>query len=150
MNILGVILFFILTFVQIWPVQVTQIHYTSEPYSFEKTSSLRVINKTFLNIIYWAEAHQSIKNTDNIDGTFNLNFIFDEGLEKPSNTVTVDLHHGEEKEVVSSMPISGPVNVPVTVNIIPPNKPVPQQTVITENVNLWQFIFHLYDSVVTR
>ena len=79
-----------------------------------------------------------IKNTDTTSGSFNLNFVFDNSVEKETITESVELLPGEEKEVKTKVPLSGDVNVQV--NVIPPNKSVPQETLMEKKVNVWSII----------
>ena len=115
------------------PVQVTELEYTSHPLSFEKTSPPRLLTKTVLLFFTHVVAQQSIKNTDNQTGTFDLNFVFDNGSEKETATESVDLRSGEEKVVYTDVPISGQLNV--SVNVIPPKRYSVQKKVVEKNVS---------------
>jgi len=136
--VVSIIVSLILLSAPLIPIQVTETYFTSEPFSYERTGPPRLVYKTILFVFRVTEAHQSIKNTDTRIGTFNLNFVFDNGIEKESITKSVDLLPGEEKEVIANVRVSGQVNVEV--NVIPPNKFVPEEKVVEKKVNAWSFI----------
>lgn len=139
---LGIVISLIILSSPIVPVQTTEAELTSRPLSYELTSSPRLLNKTVLFVFSKIVAQQSIKNTDNQTGTFDLNFIFDNGIEKDTATEEVDLLPGEEKVVYTDVPISGQVNV--SVNVIPPKRYSVQKKVVQKNVSAWSALSGQY------
>ncbi|MGB8706597.1 MAG: hypothetical protein WCD72_01415 [Dehalococcoidia bacterium] len=145
-TIIGIVVLIVLALLiwrwEIVPVDVTEIHFTSEPYSFE-TSPVTVVNKPILYLIPWREAQQSIQNTDNLTGTFSLNFVFDNGIEKESTIESIQLAPNEEEVVTAHVPLRGQVNVDT--HVIPPNKLIPQKTIVKKTVSVWSRYTHAYE-----
>lgn len=139
---LSIVISLVILSVPIIPTEVTEISYKLEPLSFEITSPIRYVTKTEFClpqiICTVIEAHQSIKNTDNLTGIFYLNFVFNNSIEKKSVTESVGLLPGEEKEVFTDVPF--PDQVDAVVNVIPPKKSVPEKKVITKNVSAWSIL----------
>lgn len=140
--VLGIVISLIILSLPIIPITVQETYYTQETFTYEKTSDLTLMNKTkacFPQIICSVtEAHQSIKNTDTISGEFYLNFVFDNGIEKKTNTESITLLPGEEKDVSTEVPLTGQFDVEL--NIIPPEKTVPHVRDVDKNVNAWFFL----------
>lgn len=124
--------------VPIIPKQYTVTEYTYDALSYEMTSPVILVSKSFLLFFKRTEAHQGIKNTDSSSGTFSLNFVFNNGIERETITENVKLLPGEEKEVKTKVPLSGDVDVEV--NVIPPYRPIPEETLMEKKVNVWSII----------
>ena len=122
-----------------WEIEEVETYYTTEPYSYEQelVREKQVRNFPF----FWQKVTQIqylVKNTDVKDGTFVLNFLFDNGTDSKTKTEKVTLLSGEEKAVTINSPLSGVSTV--SLNVVPPNKLVPQQRTVKKTVNAWYYI----------
>jgi len=122
-----------------WEIEEVETYYTTEPYSYEQelVREKQVRNFPF----FWQKVTQIqylVKNTDVKDGTFVLNFLFDNGTDSKTKTEKVTLLSGEEKAVTINSPLSGVSTV--SLNVVPPNKLVPQQRTVKKTVNAWHYI----------
>ncbi len=72
------------------------------------------------------------------DGTFVLNFLFDDGSDSKVKTEKVKILSGEEKAVTINSPLAGVSTV--LLNVVPPNKSVLQQRTVKKTVNVWYYI----------
>jgi hypothetical protein len=111
-SIILIIISVLLLILPIITIKVPEITAIQEPYSFERTSPPKVIHKNLLFFIPLAEGHQSIKNTDNSEGTFYLNFIFDNGVDRRTTREEVTLAPTEEQVVTSTVLLSGMTSPP--------------------------------------
>jgi hypothetical protein len=110
-----------------------------EPITFVETSQPMIIERSIFWIFTWREAHLSIKNTDNVSGTFTINYVFDKGIEKPTVTKIIELEPGEQQDVSVCVPLS--VMKLMEVNVIPQNKPVFQKVLVKKDVSPWSLIW---------
>lgn len=112
---------------------------TYEPYSYEQ--SLIRINQTQKFIFPWfAEVTQAqflVKNTDSQKGTFQLNFIFDNGTETKTVSKEEEILAGENKAIKVDSPLRGVSTV--RLSVIPPNKALVEKRTIMKKVNTWYF-----------
>jgi len=124
-----------------WEVEEVETYFTSEPYTYEKSliRENQVRNFPWINEV--TRVQYMVKNTDAHEGTFNLNFIFDNGEETRTRTKTVDILAGEEKAVMIDSPLKGKSTV--TLNVIPPNKSIPQERTVTKKVNVFDYLWQL-------
>lgn len=121
-----------------WEVQEVETYFTSEPYTYEQPLVRVSQIRKFPWIYEVTQAQYMVKNTDVKKGTFVLNFIFDNGAETETRTKTLAIVAGEEKAVTIDSPLKGESTV--TLNVIPPNKSVPQERTVTKKVNVWNYI----------
>lgn len=135
---IGLVVTLIILSTPLIPIQEVITHYTPEPYSFEQELVREKQVRPFPWIWEVTQAQYLIKNTDTDDGTFVLNYLFDNGSESKTKTKKVEVLAGEEKSVTINSPLSG--NSTVSLNIVPPYRSVAQQEIITKNVNAWHFI----------
>jgi hypothetical protein len=123
-------------------VQEKEIYFTSEPYTYEQSLVRENQVWNFSWIFPWihevTQVQYMVKNTDTQKGTFVLNFIFDNGTEIDTRTKTVDILAGEEKAVTMDSSLSSKSTV--TLNIIPPNKSIPQERTVTKKVSVWGYL----------
>ncbi len=122
-----------------WEIEEVETYYTDEPYSYEQelVREKQVRNFPWL----WQKVTQIqylVKNTDVKDGTFILNFLFDNGSDSKTKTEKVTILSGEEKAVTINSPLSGVSTV--SLNVVPPNERVPQQRTVKKTVNTWYYI----------
>lgn len=136
--VVTIIVSLILLSTPIIPIEITETSYTSEPYTYEQ--SLVRVNQVrkFPWIYEVTRAQYIIKNTDIEKGTFDLNFIFDNGVDTETSTKTVTILAGEEKAEAVDSPLKGESTI--TLNVIPPKKSIPQEHTVTKNVNAWHFL----------
>jgi hypothetical protein len=72
------------------------------------------------------------------EGTFTLNYLFDNGVDSKVKTKKVKLLPGEVESVTINSPLSGVSKV--TLNVAPPHKSVPQQVTVKKTVNAWYYL----------
>lgn len=119
-------------------VQEVETYFTSKPYTYE-ASFVRVNQvRKFPWIFEVTQAQYIVKNTDLQEGTFGLNFIFDNGADTGTRTEKVTIRASEEKAMTVDSSLKGVSKV--TLNVIPPNKSIPQQRTVTKKVNVWNYI----------
>jgi len=138
-TIVGLILAAMLVTTITWEIEVVEPYYTIEPYHYEQTlvRETQVPNFPWL----WQEVTQAqylVKNTEDRDGTYALNFLFDNGINSQTKTIKVEIMSGEEKAVTINSPLTGLSTI--SLNVVPPNKWVPQQRTVKKKVNAWNYI----------
>jgi len=134
---LGIFVFSIIMSIP-WEVEEVETYFTYEPYTYEK-SLVRVNQiRKFPWIYEVTQAQYIVKNTDAEKGTFDLNFIFDNGAETETKTETVDILAGEEKAITIDSSLKGESTV--TLNVIPPKKSIPHERTVTKKVKGWDYI----------
>ena len=125
-----------------WEIDVTETYYVEEPYSYEQevVREKQVPNMPW----FWQQVTQVqylVKNTDAKKGSFVLNFLFDDGINSETKTETVIILPGEAKAITINSPLLGVSTV--SLNVIPPNKLVPQQRTVKKKVNTWEYLKEL-------
>ncbi len=135
----GVIIAAIMMSTITWDVQEVETYFTSEPYTYEQS----LVRENQIRKFPWfyevTRAQYIIKNTDVKMGTFDLNFIFDNGTDTETRTETVEIRAGEEKAVTVDSPLKGESKV--TLNVIPPKKSIPHERTVTKKVNGWNYVW---------
>jgi hypothetical protein len=122
-----------------WDIDVVEPYYTSEPYHYEQTlvREIQVTNFPW----FWQEVTQAqylVKNTEDRNGTYTLNFLFDNGTNSETRTQEVEILSGETKAVTINSPLTGLSTV--SLKVVPPNKSVLQQRTVKKKVNVWNYI----------
>ena len=79
-----------------------------------------------------------VKNTDVAEGTFNLNFLFDDGINSRTKTKELRILPGEEKAVTMNSPL--PDVSAVSLNVVSPTKSVLKQRTVKKKVNAWYYL----------
>jgi len=136
--IISIIVSIILLTVPIIPVEITTTTYTSEPYTYQQSLIRATQVRNFPWIKEVTQFQYIIKNTDVRDGEFDLNFVFDNGEDTDTITKSVNILAGEEKAVTVDSPLKDESTV--ILNVIPPNKWLPQHSTITKNVTTWSWL----------
>lgn len=136
--IISIIVSIILLTVPIIPVEITTTTYASEPYTYQQSLIRTTQVRNFPWIKEVTQFQYIIKNTDVRNGSFDLNFTFDNNEDTDTITKSVDILAGEEKAVTVDSPLRGESTV--TLNVIPPKKLIPQETTITKNVTTWSWL----------
>lgn len=136
--IISIIVSIILLTVPIIPVEITTTTYTSEPYTYQQSLIRTTQVRNFPWIKEVTQFQYIIKNTDVRNGSFDLNFVFDNNEDTDTITKSVDILAGEEKAVTVDSPLRGKSTV--TLNVIPPKKLIPQESTITKNVTTWSWL----------
>ena len=116
----------------------TDIRY--QPYSYEQ-SLIRESQRQKFMFPWFAEVTQAqymVKNTDSQNGTFILNFIFDNGVETRTLTQKEDILAGENKAVTVDSPLRGKSTS--RLNVIPPTRAIPEQRIIKKKISAWEFL----------
>ena len=138
-TIVGLILAAMLVTTITWEIEVVEPYYTTEPYHYEQTlvRETQVPNFPW----FWQEVTQAqylVKNTEDRNGTYTLNFLFDNGINSETETIKVEIISGEEKAVTINSPLTGVSTI--SLNVLPPNKSVLQQRTVKKKVNAWNYI----------
>jgi len=136
--VLLIIVSIILLTVPIIPVEITTTTYTFEPYTYQQSLIRTTQVRNFPWIKEVTQVQYIIKNTDVRNGSFDLNFVFNNGEDTDTITKSVDILAGEEKAVTVDSPLRGESTV--TLNVIPPKKSIPQESTITKNVTTWSWL----------
>jgi len=116
----------------------TEIRY--QPYSYEQALIRESQRQKFI-FPWFAEVTQvqyMVKNTDAQEGTFILNFIFDNGVETRTITEKEDILGGENKAVTVDSPLRGKSTS--RLNVIPPVREIPEQRIVKKKVSAWEFL----------
>lgn len=111
-----------------------------QPYSYEQ-SLIRESQRQKFMFPWFAEVTQAqymVKNTDSQNGTFILNFIFDNGVETRTLTQKEDILAGENKAVTVDSPLRGKSTS--RLNVIPPTRAIPEQRIIKKKISAWEFL----------
>ena len=122
-----------------WEIEVEATRYIAEPYSYEQEliREKQVTNWPW----FWQKVTQvqyMVKNTDTGEGTFILNFLFDNGTDSEMKTKKVKLMPGEGDVVKINSPLSGVSEV--SLEVAPPFRSVPQQVIVKKKVNAWYYV----------
>lgn len=137
--VVAIIVSVILLTAPVVPVEVTEISYTFEPYTFEQSLVHEDQIRKFPWIHEVTRAQFLIKNTDVKGGTFNINCIFDNEIDTDTRTLSVYILAGEEKAVTVDSPLKDKSTI--TLNVIPPKHSIPHETTVTKNVTTWAWLF---------
>jgi hypothetical protein len=121
-----------------WEIDVQETRYIQEPYTYEEEliREKQVINWPW----FWQKATEvqySVKNTDTDEGTFILNFLFDNGSDSDMETKKVKLMPGEGDVVKVKSPLSAVSKV--SIDVTPPFRSVPQLVTVKKKVNGWYY-----------
>jgi len=124
----------IIFFVPIGTVEEVETYYTSEPLKYEKSliSEKQVSKWIFFQA---TEVQYIVKNADEIDGLFTLNFLFSNEKETKSSTTRITILAGAQEAVTEVSPLNGVSNV--ILNVIPPNKQVRHERIVIKEVTTW-------------
>ena len=137
--VVAIIVSVILLTTPVIPVEVTEISSTFEPYTFE----MSLVHEDQIRKFPWihevTRAQYLIKNTDVKGGTFNINCIFDNGIDTDTRTLSVDILAGEEEAVIVDSPLKD--RSTITLNVIPPKHSISHETTVTKNVTTWAWLF---------
>jgi len=130
----------IIFFVPIGTVEEVETYYTAEPLTFEKSLEHEAQVRRW---IFWdaTEVQYIIKNTDAKDGVFTLNFIFSNEKEIKSRTKKIKILAGAQEAVTEVSSLNGVSKI--TLNVIPPNKSVLHERIVSKEVTLWDRIWEL-------
>ena len=124
----------IIFFVPIGTVEEVETYFTSEPLKYEKSliSEKQVSKWIFFQA---TEVQYIVKNADEIDGLFTLNFLFSNEKETKSSTTRIAILAGAQEAVTEVSPLNGVSNV--ILNVIPPNKQVRHERIVIKEVTTW-------------
>lgn len=118
-------------FVPIGKVDEVETYYTVEPVTYEKTiaSESQVSRWIFWNA---TEIQYLIKNTDDVDGIFTLNFIFKNEGDVKTSTKRMEILAGAQEAITVTSPLNGVSTI--ILNIIPSSKSIPHTRIVTREV----------------
>ena len=122
-----------------WQIDVVEPYYTSEPYHYELTlvRQQQVTKPPW----FWQTATQAqylVKNTEDRDGSFTLNFLFDDGTNTRTKTMKVEILAGEERAVTITSPFAGESTI--SLSVVPPNKSELQYRTVKKTVSAWYYL----------
>jgi hypothetical protein len=122
-----------------WQIDVVEPYYTSEPYHYEQT----LVREKQVTKLPWfwqtaTQAQYLVKNTEGKDGTFTLNFLFDDGTNSRTKTMRVEILAGEQKAVTITSPLTGVSTI--SLSVVPPNKSELQYRTVKKTVNAWYYL----------
>jgi len=119
---------------------------TNEPLAYQGS----VVRETQVPTwIFWeaTEVQYMITNRDVVDGTFTLNFVYDNGKETKSSTRKIKILAGVQQAVTQMSAFHGVSKV--TLYVVPPYRVVARQRTVPRNITLWDKITDL-NSVLGR
>ncbi|MCJ7790881.1 MAG: hypothetical protein MUP49_00450 [Dehalococcoidia bacterium] len=136
---IGLVFAAIIVTVVTWDIDVVEPYYTSEPFHYE----LKLVREKQVPDFpwFWQEVTQAqylVKNTEDRDGMYTLNFHFDNGTNSETETMRIDIMSGEEKAVTINSPLTGVSTI--SLNVVPPNKFLLQQRTVKKKVNAWYYL----------
>jgi hypothetical protein len=113
---------------------------TYQPYSYEQSfiRESQIQKFTFPWFSKVTQVQYMVKNTDSQEGTFVLNFIFDNGIETRTVTKKEDILGGENKAVTVDSPLRGKSTS--SLNVVPPVRAIPEQLIVKKKVSAWEFL----------
>jgi hypothetical protein len=114
---------------------------TSEPFSFQQSYIRSTQVKNFPWIHDSTQAQFFVKNTDTQEGSFTLNYKFDNGSKTETKTKKVKILAGEEKAVSLDSTLRGKSSV--ILDVIPPSKLVVHQGTKTIKHSGWYYLRRL-------
>jgi hypothetical protein len=122
-----------------WQIPVIENYTTEVPYQYKQ--ELVRTQQVSEAIWFWNKVTQVqyiVTNLDTKDGTYTLNFFFDNGTNSSTKTTRVDILAGENKEITMNSPLHGESNI--SLNVVPPNTLVIQQRTVQKTVNTWNYV----------
>ncbi len=137
-GVFGTILAVMLATTITWEVEEIETYFTSEPYTYEHSLVREEQTPKFLWFGGVTQVQFIVRNTDIREGTFVLNFVFDNGEITETKTETVRILAGEKRAVTMDSPLKGKSSV--TLNIIPPNKSIPNERTVMKKVTVLDYI----------
>ena len=114
------------------------VEYTSQPLQYETSHAPDRQVSRWLIFGNATEVQYLVKNTDTVDGTFTLNFVFSNDKETKSVTKKLMILAGVQEAVKEKSPLGGVSSVKL--NVIPSYKQVAQQRTISQDITLWDRI----------
>ncbi|GEM_PF-2752573 len=122
--------------------QVPEPYVVSENYTYQQALVRESQVKKSLWSFPWTptvtQAQYLIKNTAAWEGSFDLNFQFDNGTDIANRTETIDMRASEEQAVTIKSPLWGESKV--TLSVVPPVKTSVQQRMVTKKVSVWGYL----------
>lgn len=135
----GLVIGAIVFSIPIHEIEVEESYYTTEPHQYQQT----LVRER--QVIDWprfwrsvTEAQYLIKNTENTDGTFTLNFLFDNGTDTKTKTQRVRILAGEERAVKMKSTLAGQSTI--SLNVVPPNRSEVQYRSVKKMVSTWYYL----------
>lgn len=135
----GLVIAVILLSIPIVDIEVEEPYYTSEPYQYEQTL---VREKQVIDWPrFWrevTEAQYLVKNNEDIDGIFTLNFRFDSLTDSKTKTDRVKILAGEGKVVTMKSALAGVSTS--SLNVVPPVKSELHYRTVKKMVGTWYYL----------
>jgi hypothetical protein len=135
----GLVLAAIIMSTVTWEIDVVETYNASEPYSYEQ--ELVRVKQVQNWPWFWQQVTQAqylVKNTDLTEGTFTLNFLFDNGIDAKTKTEKASVLAGENKAITKNSPLQGISTA--SLNVVPPNKSELRQQTVKKTVNAWYYV----------
>jgi len=136
---LGLLIAAIILTTYTWQIDVVENYTTNVPYKYEQ----QLVRTQQVSEFPWfwnkvTQVQYLVKNLDTKDGTYTLNFRFDNGTNSSTKTTKVKILAGEEKAITMNSPLHGVSTV--SLNIVPPNTLDTQQRTVKKTVNAWNYV----------
>ena len=131
----GTVIVFSILLVPMHDVEQTETFFTREPLTYEETfvRANQVRPFCFPWFCDKTQVQYGIKNTDNSVGEFTVTFAFDNGTDRGTENVSVEVQAGAETTISQNSPHRGISEF--SVDVTPPSKLVSQQRTVTKRVN---------------
>ena len=135
MSALGLVFVTSMLLVPMHDVEQTETYFTREPLTYEETfvRANQIRPFCFPWFCDKTQVQYGIKNTDNSVGTFTVTFAFDNGTDRGSENVSVEVQVGAEITISKNSPLRGVSEY--SIDVTPPSKLVSHQRIVTKRVN---------------
>ncbi len=136
---LAVIIALILMTTYTWEIEVEKPYPVIEPYHYEQIFVRETQVPNFP--LVWQSVTQTqylIKNMEDKEGTFTLNFLFDNGVSFSSRTMKINIMSDEQKAVTINSPLTGESKI--SLNTVPPDNITIQYRPEKKKVNAWYYV----------
>ena len=131
----GTVIVISILLVPMHDVEQTETYFTREPLTYEETfvRANQVRPFCFPWFCDKIQVQYGIKNTDNGVGVFTVTFAFDNGTDRGTENVSVEVQAGAEMTISQNSPLRGISEY--SVDVTPPSKLVSHQRTVTKRVN---------------
>ena len=135
MSAVGTVIVISIMLVPIHDIEQTETYFTREPLTYEETfvRAKQVRPFCFPWFCDKTQDQYGIKNTDNGIGIFTVTFAFDNGTDRGTENVSIEVQAGTEMTISQNSPLRGISEY--SVDVTPPSKLVSHQRTVTKRVN---------------
>ena len=135
MSAVGAVIAVAILLIPIHAVEELETFFTSEPLAYKETfvRHSQVGGFCFPWFCNKTEVQYGLRNMDEAQGAFNVNFVFDNGSEVATKTVSTSVIAGEEVAITTKSPLKGESEV--RINVLSPVKSVPHERKVIRRVS---------------